>query len=179
MIQLPERTGLPKLPTVADIGKRRIVGVIGGMKRNARAKPNEDLGFRLFQLAESNLKPWNSAAATDGTELTKQLELHVNHILDGRSADDLLYEILLKCGFPLSTRVVTFQLAGKAVHSVADGALLVCLDRELTLELIRAMAEKKPERIVCLDEGFAGKDQLKANAVQVFKSKGVTSFKTV
>jgi adenine-specific DNA-methyltransferase len=65
------------------------------------------------------------------------------------------------------------------VHSVADGALLVCLDRELTLELIRAMAEKKPERIVCLDEGFAGKDQLKANAVQVFKSKGVTSFKTV
>ena len=41
------------------------------------------------------------------------------------------------------------------------------------------MAEKKPERVVCLDEGFAGNDQLKANAVQIFKTKGVMSFKTV
>ena len=49
----------------------------------------------------------------------------------------------------------------------------------LTLDLIRAMVEKKPERVVCLDEGFAGNDQLKANAVQIFKTKGVTSFKTV
>ncbi len=49
----------------------------------------------------------------------------------------------------------------------------------LTLDLIRAMAEKKAERVVCLDEGFAGNDQLNANAVQIFKTKGVTSFKTV
>ena len=52
------------------------------------------------------------------------------------------------------------------------------MERELTLELIRAMTEQKPERVVCLDEGFAGNDQLKANAVQIFKTKGVTSFKT-
>lgn len=55
----------------------------------------------------------------------------------------------------------------------------MCLERELTLELIRAMAEKKPERVVCLDQGFEGNDQLKTNAVQTFKTKGVTSFKTV
>jgi len=54
-----------------------------------------------------------------------------------------------------------------------------CLERELTLELIRGMAGPKPERVVCLDEGFAGNDQLKANAVQIFKARGVTSFKTV
>ena len=41
------------------------------------------------------------------------------------------------------------------------------------------MAEKKRSRVVCLDEGFAGNDQLKANAVQIFKTKGVTAFKTV
>ena len=73
----------------------------------------------------------------------------------------------------------TLTLAGKTVYSVADGALFICLERELTLELIRTMAEQKPERVVCLDEGFAGNDQLKANAVQIFKTKGVTSFKTV
>ncbi len=70
-------------------------------------------------------------------------------------------------------------MAGKTVHGVADGALFICLERELTLELIRAMAEARPEWVVCLDEGFAGNDQLKANAVQIFKTKGVTSFKTV
>ena len=48
----------------------------------------------------------------------------------------------------------------------------ICLERELTLELIRAMAERKPERVVCLDEVFAGNDQLKANAVQIFKDQG-------
>jgi adenine-specific DNA-methyltransferase len=76
--------------------------------------------------------------------------------------------------------------SSKTVYSVAGGVFLICLERELTLELIRTMADKKPERVVCLDEGFAlpdrqagGNDQLKANAVQIFKTKGVTSFKTV
>jgi adenine-specific DNA-methyltransferase len=62
---------------------------------------------------------------------------------------------------------------------VAGGALIICLEKELTLEAIRAIADLKPERVVCLDEGFAGNDQLKANAVQTFRAKGVTSFKTV
>lgn len=54
-----------------------------------------------------------------------------------------------------------------------------CLERELTSEAIRVMAPMQPERVVCLDQGFAGNDQLKANALQTFKTKGVTSFNTV
>ena len=50
---------------------------------------------------------------------------------------------------------------------------------ELTRDLIRAMADRKPQRAVCPDEGFAGNGQLKANAVQIFRGKGVVSFKTV
>ena len=46
-------------------------------------------------------------------------------------------------------------------------------------EIVKAMAEKKPERVVCLDAGFADNDQLKTNAVQTMKSKGVTKFQTV
>ena len=45
--------------------------------------------------------------------------------------------------------------------------------------LIKAIADRKPERVVCLDEGFAGNDQLKTNAVQTMKTKGITSFRTV
>ena len=111
--------------------------------------------------------------------LQQQLELHIDHIRDNRTAEDILYEILLKSGFPLTTPVEQLTLAGKTVYSAADGALFICLERQLTLDLIRAMAEHRPERVVCLDNGFTGNDQLKANAVQIFKTKGVTSFKTV
>jgi adenine-specific DNA-methyltransferase len=139
----------------------------------------QDRGFRVFKLAESNFRTWNAQVPHDAAGLERQLELHVDHIREDRSADDLLYELLLKSGFPLTTPVETLTLADRAVHSVAGGALFICLERELTLELNRALAERTPERVVCLDEGFAGNDQLKANAVQIFKTRGVTSFKTV
>ncbi|MDD5760261.1 MAG: site-specific DNA-methyltransferase [Desulfobulbaceae bacterium] len=141
--------------------------------------PQQDRGFRIFKLAESNFKPWNAEVPYEAPALERQLEMHIDHIREGRTAVDILYEILLKSGFPLTTPVETITMAGLTVYSVANGALFICLERVLTLELIRAMAEQKPERVVCLDEGFAGNDQLKANAVQIFKTKGVTSFKTV
>ena len=185
LVQLPEATGREDYPTIADIAKERVRRVIkklnaedsGKLDLDSSEKP--DRGFRVYKLAESNFNPWNAEVPHETPALEKQLELHIDHIRPGLTAEDLLYEILLKSGYPLTTPVETIQLAGKGVHSVAGGALLVCLERELSLELIRAMAERKPSRVVCLDEGFAGNDQLKANAVQIFKTKGVTSFKTV
>ena len=50
-------------------------------------------------------------------------------------------------------------------------ALLICLEKEITSELIDAMAEANPLQVICLDEGFNGNDQLKANAVQTFKAR--------
>jgi adenine-specific DNA-methyltransferase len=185
LVQLPERTDREDYSTIADITKERVRRAIKKLDEEAASKLDLDStktksrGFRVFKLAESNFKPWDAETPTDAEGLKKQLELHVDHIRDGRTESDLLYEILLKSGFPLTTPVEILQLAGKTMHSVSSGALLVCLERELTLELIRAIAAQKPERIVCLDEGFAGNDQLKANAVQIFKNKGVTSFKTV
>lgn len=142
-------------------------------------KTNADLGFRVYRLSESSFQLWRAERPDSEASLAEQLELHVAHIRQGRSAEDLLYEILLKSGYPLTESVEKIGLAGKTVYSVAGGNLFVCLERELTLELVRAMAERKPVRVVCLDEGFAGHDQLKVNAVQIFKTKGVTSFKTV
>ena len=65
------------------------------------------------------------------------------------------------------------------IHCVADGALVVCLEKRILPETIKHIANLKPERVVCLDEGFGGNDQLKTNAVQTMKAKGVTSFRTV
>lgn len=185
LIQLPEPSGRTDYTTIAEITKERVRRVVKKLNEDNATKldldgtKNQDRGFRVFKLAESNFKTWNAEGATEPDGLAKQLDLHVNHIREDRAADDLLYEILLKSGFPLTTPIERLQLVAKTVHSVADGALLICLERELSLELVRAMAEQKPERVVCLDEGFSGNDQLKANAVQIFKTKGITSFKTI
>jgi adenine-specific DNA-methyltransferase len=185
LVQLPELTGREDYSTIADICKERVRRVI--RKRDAQGEGKLDLGetegqdrgFRAFKLAASNFTTWDAEELEHSEALEEQLQMHVNHIREDRSDEDLLDEILMKSGFPLTTRVENIELAGKSVFSVADGALLLCLDRELTLELIRNIAEKTPERVVCLDVGFAGNDQLKANAVQIFKAKGITSFKTV
>lgn len=176
---------LGKPRNIAEITKERVRRVINKLMKEDQGKldlddiKNQDRGFRVFKLAESNFKPWNAEMPAEAGALLKQMEEHVNHMREGRTAADTLYEILLKSGFPLTTPVETLTMAGKTVYSVAGGVFFLCLERELTLELIRAMAEQKPERAVCLDEGFAGNDQLKANAVQIFKTKGVTSFKTL
>jgi adenine-specific DNA-methyltransferase len=185
LVQLPEPTGRTDYPTITDICKERVRRVINKLNEEDEGKLNldgakqQDRGFRVFKLAESNFTPWNAEVPHAAAALAQQLELHVDHICTGRTAQDLLYEILLKSGFPLTTPIEPLQLAGKTVYSVADGALFLCLERALTLDVIRAMAESRPERVVCLDAGFAGNDQLKANAAQIFKTKGVTSFKTV
>jgi adenine-specific DNA-methyltransferase len=187
LVQLPEQLPKPetKLKTIADICKARVSGVIRRLndaqegKLDVQGHGNQDvLGFRTFKLDESNFKTWDADAPKDRDALEEQLALHIDHLREGRTSSDFLYEILLKSGFPLSASVEKLMVEGKSVFSVAGGALLICLERELTLELIRAIADKKPERVVCLDGGFVGNDQLKTNAVQTFKTKGVV-FRTV
>jgi adenine-specific DNA-methyltransferase len=187
LVQLPEPTGRDDYPTISDMCKERVRRVIKKLDHDAPkesslfgdSKPEQDRGFRVFKLSQSNFMPWDADGPRNAEELAHQLELHVDHILEGRTQEDILYEILLKSGFPLTVSVEELQLAGKRVYSVAEGELFVCLEEELTLELIRAMAERKPQRVVCLDRGFDDNDQLIANAVQLFKTEGVTSFKTV
>jgi adenine-specific DNA-methyltransferase len=184
LVQLPEPTGRTDYPTIADITKERVRRVIGKLNGDGNGKldleglAKQDRGFRVFKLGESNFKVWDADAALNTQALGDQLALHIDHIREGRTPSDLLYEILLKSGFPLTASVEELKEAGKLVFSVAGGALLICLERELTLEVIRSMADRKPERVVCLDEGFAGNDQLKTNAAQTFKTKGVV-FRTV
>jgi adenine-specific DNA-methyltransferase len=191
LVQLPEPIERGEYKTIADITKERVRRVIKKLDAEDAAKsptlfddpPSGDRtntrGFRVFRLAESSFLPWDADAPKDAATLAQQLQLHVEHIRPGRSADDLVHELLLKTGFPVTTPFEKRELAGKTVYTAAGGSFLLCLDSELTLELIRAIADQKPQRVVCLDHGFAGNDQLKANAVQIFKTKGIEKFLTV
>lgn len=183
LVQLPEPTDREDYRTIADIGKERLRLVIDKLNNeDVVALPlNEeaprDRGFRVFKLSESNFATWEAAGVEKGS-LPEQLAIHVEHVREDRSQQDLLFEILLKIGFDLTTMATAESIEGQTVYSIASGALMVCLSRSINLELIREVAKRAPERFVCLDEGFAGNDQLKVNAVQIFKSKNVV-FKTV
>jgi adenine-specific DNA-methyltransferase len=192
MVQLPEPTEENSeahkagYKTIADIGKERIRRVIKKIKGEQEKKkdlfsgdkPQPDLGFKVFKLQPSNFKLWDGDVAKDEEAIKKQIKLFVEHINPQSSQEDVLYEILLKSGFPLTTKIEKTVLAERDVFSIADGSMFICLEKDLTPEVIRAMAEKKPERVVCLDEGFKGNDQLKTNAVQIMKIRNIT-FRTV
>ncbi len=192
MVQLPEPTDENSeaykagFKTIADIGKERIRRVIKKIQAEHEEKkdlfsgnkPALDLGFKVFKLQPSNFKLWDGEVAKDKDSIERQLALFVEHINPKSSQEDILYEILLKSGFPLSTTIEKIKLAKKTVFSLADGSMFICLEKELTPEVIKAMAEQKPIRVVCLDEGFKANDQLKTNAVQIMKTRNIT-FRTV
>jgi adenine-specific DNA-methyltransferase len=192
LVQLPEPTGIGggrdnKISAITRERARR-VGIAIAERRATRLLPSAtppqqqgiDLGFRVFALAGSNFKMWNSEPPIRNTEsLVSQLELHIDHVVENRSNEDVLFELLIKSGFPLTTRVSIHSLSGKDVFSISEGMMLVCMDKSVTMETIKAIADQKPERVIVLDEAFQGNDQLKTNALQIMKSKGVTSFRTV
>lgn len=170
--------------TIADIGKERIRRAIqniekeqdGQLDLNSGSKP-QDLGFKVFKLSESNFKTWQGDE-DDPAKLQEQLEMHVNHVNPSSTPEDILYELLLKAGFPLTTKVEKISISDKSAYSIAEGALIICLDDDLTKEAIQAIAALKPVQCICLDAAFHENDQLKTNAVQTMESARV-QFRTV
>jgi adenine-specific DNA-methyltransferase len=190
LVQLPEPTERKDFPTISSITRERVRRVFKKLdRRQTRLQLNSETkrtqGFRSFKLGRSHFRVWDSTSLmhVESTEqtaaLTRQLELHISHVQTESQSEQLLYELLLKSGFPLTTQVEEIKNDNATIYSVSDGAMLVCLERTLSADLLRTIAARKPERVIVLDDGFSGNDQLKTNAVQIMKSKGVTSFRTV
>ena len=178
LVQLPEPTDRTDYPTIAEITKERVRRVIKKQNDEDGNEKNQDRGFRVFNLAESNFTPWDGSIDQSPEALSRQMAMHIEHVRQGRTDEDILFEILLKSGFPLSIPVQTLQLDGKTVYSIHDGLMLVCLERNLTMPLVQAIVDRLPERVVFLDEGFAGNDALKVNAKEACKLKNIV-FKVV
>lgn len=180
-VQLPEPTAEKSeayksgYETIADIGKERIRRAArqiedeqnGQLDLNGNGKL--DLGFKAFKLDQSNFRVWDGTVE-DEDALVEQLELHVDHIAEESSTESILYELLLKAGFPLTTKVEKRNMAGKEVFSIAGGEVLLCLEQKVTSELIDALASANPSQVICLDAAFQRNDQLKVNAALTFKS---------
>ena len=155
--------------TIAEIGMERIRRSAKKIKEENSCY-NSGFGFKSFKLACSNFKIWEARAAKV-KNLEKQLFDHIDHIVSDDITEDILYELLLQAGLPLTVQVRKTLLVGKDVFSIDGGALLICLDKELNQAVIDAMAQTNAKKVICLDEGFEGNDQLKVNAVQTFKAR--------
>jgi len=194
-VQIPEPTGENSdaakagFKNIAEFSRERIRRSIKEVESNndkggllfRNEKAAQDLGFKSFYLAQSNFKIWDASIEKQAEAIQQALFDHVEHVSPGSKHEAILYELLLKSGFELTIKINEVELAGLTVYSISDGELLICLEKQLTSEVIKAIAEKQPSRVICLDEGFSGKeaDALKTNAVQIMKSKGVLNFRTV
>ena len=131
------------------------------------------MGFKVFKLDTSNLLPWNPNADT----LRQNLFAAVNNILAGRTTQDLLYEILLKCNLPLMLPVEERKVDDNTIYIVGEGVLAICLDETIPATVADAIVTLKeeyapivPMQVVFRDNGFD--DVSKTNALQILKQNG-------
>lgn len=166
--------------------KQSVINFDNQSSQNNQANQSSDLGFKVFKLDHSNFKIWDATLEKEPEAIQQRLFEHIDHISPEAAQESILYELLLKSGFELTTPIQSLTLPNGEgreglVFSIAGGQLLICLEKELTNDAIKAMAEMQPTRVICLDEAFKGAnaDALKTNAVQIMKSKGVVNFRTV
>ena len=121
---------------IAEIGKDRI-------RRCAELLSKEDsdleadFGFKVFKLSLSNLNVWNP----DKTDLEESLLSHEEHLIEGRTEQDVLYELLLKRGIDLAVPIESREVSGKNIYSIGYGVLFACLDESISREQVEDVAQ--------------------------------------
>ena len=188
MVQLPEVCGEKSeaykagYKNICEIGKERIrragkkiLSADSGQVSLDGDKPPLDVGFKVFKLDTSNMKLWDDTPIEDGDVITlfDRIDGHIDGLKPDRGNEDLLYEVLLKMGYPLTADVAALDVDGLAVSSIAGGELLICLQEGVTAGHIEKMAALSPRKIVlagrCLADSSA-----KANAFYLLKNKEIT-----
>jgi len=168
--------------TIAEITKERIRRVLNQTVKGQNllnANHSDIRGFRMFHLERSNFAVWDANAIEgDEAKLEQQLFAQVEHVLPGRTNQDILFELMLKSRYELTTPVEQLKVGKCEVWKVDGGELVAIIDSGLTIEVIREIAGWKPTSVVILDRCFGADDSLKANARKIFEDSKV-DLKTV
>ncbi|OCH03057.1 hypothetical protein A6E11_03785 [Aliivibrio fischeri] len=151
-------------------------------KRLSLCANNEsnEKGFKFFKLGSSNVVHWDA----DFENLEPALQLAAKSIKDDRTSEDVLFEILLKYGLELTETVEETMVEGKKLFVVGDGALMVCLDDDITEAVVEGIAKLKQEldtevtQVVFKDQGFAD-SVVKTNAIQILKQYDIDDVKSI
>lgn len=182
LVQLPEEAGeKSSFETITDLATTRIKRV-----REVEDFPDGiDSGFKFFKLAGSNLKAWNP----DRNDLEGSLLSHRSHLIEGRSDDDLLFELLLKRGIELTTDIESREINGSTVHSIGFGVLFACLADgiakthvdDLAQGILDWHAELEPETdtyVFFRDSAFED-DIAKSNMAAILEQNGITHVRSL
>lgn len=129
------------------------------------AGPEVDTGFRVLKIDTSNM---NDVYYTPDAIQQGDLLGHFDSIREDRTPEDLLFQVLVDWGVDLSLPIATETLAGKTVFFVDGNALAACFDPDITEDLVKELAKRKPLRAVFRDSSY-GSDSVKINVEQIFK----------
>lgn len=185
LIQLPEQIDDSKphgkaakklgFDTVSDITLGRLKKACG-----------DGQGFRVFKLAGTNLRIWNP----NSDDLDATLLSHQEHLVDGRSEKDVLYELLLKRGVDLAVPIESRESGGgKAVYSIGYGVLFACLDESITKDQVeeigqaivdwhQELAPSSDTHVFFRDSAFSD-DVSKTNMAAILEQNGINHVRSL
>lgn len=170
MVQLPEKCDEKSeaykagYKTICDIGKERIRRAGKKIKEENPSATNLDIGFRVSKLDSSNKKDVYYKSSDYAQDLLSSLE---SNIKEDRTPLDLLFQVMLELGKPLSAKIDEEEIAGKKVFIVDDNDLIACFDENITEDVVKAIAQKKPLYAVFRDNSFSS-DTVAVNFDQIF-----------
>ena len=138
-----------------------------------------DTGFKVLKLDSSNLKTWDTTPVDmDSPEQMNLLTQRMNDMIDtikpDRSDMDMVYEIMLKMGVPLTYSVTPVEIGGKRAYSIGEESLLlISLQEGLTTEIIEQMADEYiPSKTILSEKCFAD-DTAMSNAHYILKDRKI------
>lgn len=171
MVQLPEACDEKSeaykagYKNICEIGKERIRRAGKKIKEESPlTTANLDTGFRVLKLDSSNMRD----VFYKPEELTQMSMLDAqDNIKPDRSTEDLLFQVMLDMGAPLSAKIEQKSVCGKQVFTVADNYLMACFEDNLAEDVITAIAKQQPLYAVFRDSSFAT-DSVAKNVEQIF-----------
>lgn len=170
--------------TICEIGKERIRRAGDKIKlenKDRKGIDDLDIGFKVFKLDSSNINKWDS---NNDQDLEYTLFNSIENVKKGRTEEDILYEILLKYGIDLNMPIEEHVISGKKAYDIGFGAIIACLDDNITLDVVEGIGKLKEElepdtcRVVFMDNGFST-DSVKTNAVQILKRYDIEDVKSI
>lgn len=173
MVQLQEETPLDSearkngYMTIPEIGRDRIIRAASKILKEHPEFINQDKGFRVFRLDEGN---YEDVKRSPKEFKQDQLDLFLNNIKTDRNDLDLLFGCMLDWGVQLSLPMTQEVVDGKTIYTVNDGDLVACFVENVSEDVVKAMAEKMPLRVIFRDSCFA-QDADKINIYETFKQK--------
>jgi adenine-specific DNA-methyltransferase len=171
MVQLPELTNEKSdafkagYKNICQIGEERIRRA-GAVIKEASSSKTLDTGFRILKLDSSNML---DVYYTPSDVKQEQLTLFTNNVKQGRSSEDLLFQVMLELGATLDSKIECSKVAGKEIFNVANGYLVACFDEEVNDDAVKAIAQMEPQYAVFQDSSMAN-DSTATNFEQIFKT---------